>query len=141
TDCGGAKTGTNGIHTAKATGSKTVEVSFTTKMDKTSAETVSHYAVTGATPAVSVTDAKLVADDTVELTLSGDLTGGTEYTVTATDVKASDGTVFSDSGTFSGYTALPTSNSTLSVALSSKNPVGDTIPQGAVGVTMVSMAI
>ena len=141
-DCGGnGPAASAGISSVKATGSMTVEVEFTTRMDKASAETVSHYAVTGANPAVSVTSAKLVADDTVELTLSGDLTGGSEYTVTATDVKSADGTVFSDSDTFNGYTALPTSNSTLSVALSSKNPVGDTLPQGAVGVTMVSMDI
>ncbi len=141
-DCGkGGPTAKAGISSAKATGSTTVEVTFTNKMDKTSAETASHYTVTGATPAVSVSSAKLVADDTVELTLSGNLTGGNEYTVTATDVKASDGMVFSDSETFTGYTALPTSNSTLQVALSSKNPVGDTLPQGAVGVTMVSMDI
>ncbi len=141
-DCGkGGSTASAGISSAKATGSSVVEVEFTVKMDKISAETASHYAVTGATPAVSVASAKLVADDTVELTLSGNLNGGSEYTVTATDVKASDGMVFSDSETFNGYTALPTSNSTLQVALSSKNPVGDTLPQGAVGVTMVSMDI
>lgn len=141
-DCGGGgQTGTSAISNAKATSSTVVEVEFTTKMDKTAAETASHYAITGATPAVSVTSAKLVADDTVELTLSGDLTGGNDYTVTATDVKTSDGKVFSDSADFTGYTALPTSNSTLQVALSSKNPVGDTLPQGAVGVTMVSMDI
>ncbi len=142
TDCGTTEPGaTAGINSAKATSSKTVEVSFTNKMNQASAETASHYAITGASPAVSVTSVKLVADDTVELTLSGDLSGGSEYTVTATDVKTSDGVVFSDSKTFSGYTALPTSNSTLQVALSSKNPVGDTIPQGAVGVTMASMDI
>ncbi|NOS68062.1 MAG: hypothetical protein HOO67_06935 [Candidatus Peribacteraceae bacterium] len=132
---------TVGMASVKATSSKTVEVEFSINMDKTSAETASHYSVTGANPEVSVTSAKLVADDTVELTLSGDLTGGKEYTVTATDVKGSDGTIFSDSDTFTGYTALPTSNSTLSISVSSKNPVGDTIPQGAVGVTMLSIDI
>jgi hypothetical protein len=140
-DCGSNTPATNGINNVRATSSTTVEVEFTTNMDKTVAETVSHYAVTGASPAVSVTSAKLVAADTVELTLSGNLAAGNEYTLTATDVKSSDGTVFSDSDTFSGYTSLPTSNSTLSVALSSKNPVGDTLPQGAVGVTMLSMDI
>jgi hypothetical protein len=141
TDCGGSEPGVSGINSARATSTKTVELEFTTPMDKTSAETVSHYAVSGATPAVSVTSAKLVGDDTVELTLSGDLSSGNDYTVTATDMKTSDGNVFSDSADFTGYSALPTSNSTLSVALSSKNPVGDTIPQGAVGVTMASMDI
>ncbi len=142
TDCGGnVMPGQAAISGARAISSKVVEVSFTNTMDQTSAETASHYAVTGANPAVSVTSAKLVADDTVELTLSGDLIGGNEYTVTATDVKTSDGAVFSDSASFNGYSSLPTSNSTLQVALASKNPVGDTIPQGAVGVTMASMDI
>ncbi|MSR86612.1 hypothetical protein EXS70_00335 [Candidatus Peribacteria bacterium] len=142
TDCGmGGPSASAGISGAKATSSSMVEVEFNTSMDKMSAETASHYAVTGASPAVSVSSAKLVSSDTVELTLSGQLSGGNEYTVTATDVKASDGTVFSDSTSFNGYTALPTSNSTLQVALSSKNPVGDTLPQGAVGVTMASMDI
>lgn len=141
-DCGEAETPASaGISSARATSSTTVEVEFTMNMNKASAETASNYSVTGATPAVSVSSAKLVGDDMVELTLSGDLTGGKEYTVTATDVKGADGTVFSDSDTFTGYTALPTSDSTLSVAVSSKNPVGDTIPQGAVGVTMLSMDI
>lgn len=140
-DCGGGGVVGAAISSVKAMSSNTVEVSFTVRMDKTSAETASHYVVTGATPSVSVSSAKLVADDTVELTLSGNLDGGKEYTLTVTDVKSSDGMVFSGSDTFNGYTALPTSNSTLQVALSSKNPVGDTIPQGAVGVTMVSMDI
>ena len=142
TDCGqGEAPASAGISSARATSSTTVEVEFTMNMNKTSAETASNYAVTGATPAVTVSSAKLVGDSTVELTLSGNLEAGKEFTVTATDVKGDDGTVFSDSDTFTGYTALPTSNSTLSVAVSSKNPVGDTIPQGAVGVTMLSMDI
>ncbi len=141
-DCGEVEEPVSaGISSVKSTSSTTVEVEFTMNMDKASAETASNYSVTGATPAVTVSSAKLVGDDMVELTLSGNLEGGKEYTVTATNVKGSDGTVFSDSDTFTGYTALPTSNSTLSVAVSSKNPVGDTIPQGAVGVTMLSMDI
>jgi len=141
-DCGEVEEPVSaGISSVKSTSSTTVEVEFTMNMDKASAETASNYSVTGATPAVTVSSAKLVGDDMVELTLSGNLEGVKEYTVTATNVKGSDGTVFSDSDTFTGYTALPTSNSTLSVAVSSKNPVGDTIPQGAVGVTMLSMDI
>jgi hypothetical protein len=141
-DCGGnTPNPTAGISRVTSLTSRTVEVEFSVNVDKTAAETASNYAVSGATPAVSVTSAKMVGSDTVELTLSGDLVGGNQYTLTVSDMKSEGGDVFSDSEAFSGYTSLPTSNSTLQVALSSKNPVGDTVPQGAVGVTMGSVDI
>ncbi len=128
-----------GISDAVATASNKVEVTFTVDVDQTSAETAANYTISGANPAVTVTSAKLVADDTVELTLSGDLPAGDEYTVTASDIESLDGETFSDSMSFNGYSTLPTSNGTLDVTVSSKNPVGDTVPQGAVGVTMLSL--
>jgi hypothetical protein len=140
-DCGGSMSGSADVSGAKALSASKVEVQFSVAVDKATAEMASKYSISGATPAVTVVSAKLVSDDTVELTLSGDLQAGNTYTVTVTDMEATDGTVFSGSDSFTGYTSLPTSNSTLSAVLSSKNPVGDTVPRGAVGVTMASMDI
>lgn len=135
-DCGSkAQPISAGIKSASSTALRTVEVQFNTNVDKAAAETVSHYAIAGMT----VSSAKLVSPDTVELTLSADLVAGNSYTVTVTDMKTADSKTFSDSKGFTGYTALPTSKGTLEVGVSSKNPVGDSVPKGAVGVTMLSM--
>ncbi len=130
-----------GISDVSSTALNKVEVEFTVAVDQASAEDASNYTVTGATPAVTVTSAKLVGDDVVELMLSGNLTSGNEYTLTVDGVESDDGDMISDSMSFNGYSTLPTSNGTLQVAVSSKNPVGDTVPQGAVGVTMLSVDV
>ncbi len=138
-DCGGNSTTEAGIQSARALSSMVVEVVFNQDVDQASAEMASNYAISGASPAVTVTSVKQTADDTVELTLSSGLSAGSEYTVTASDIETADGDTFSDSASFNGYSSLPSSKGTLEVSVSSKNPVGDTVPQGAVGVTMLSM--
>ena len=141
-DCGGDTPSTEAeISDVNATAARTVEVEFTVDVDSASAEDEANYEVSGATPAVTVTSASLIADDTVELTLSGDLEASEEYTVTVDGVESVDGDVISDSMDFTGYSSLPTSEGTLEISMASQSPVGDTVPQGAVGVTMLSMDI
>ncbi len=130
-----------GISNVNAVATNKVEVAFNMDVDATTAEMASYYTVTGGTPAVTVVSAKVVGADTVELTLSGNLVSGTEYTLTVDGVETVGGDAISDSGMFNGYTSLPTSDATVSVTVSAKNPVGDTVPRGAVGVTMLSLDI
>ncbi len=138
-DCGGGPTLDAGIRSARALSGNMIEVVFTVDVDEATAETAANYAISGASPTVTVTSATLTSDNTVELTLSSGLTAGSDYTVTASDISSADGEEFSDSVSFKGYSSLPTSKGSLEVSVASNNPVGDTVPQGAVGVTMLSM--
>ncbi len=130
-----------GLSSVMARSARMVDVEFTVNVDKASAEMASNYKVSGATPAVTVTSAKMVGNDAVELTLSGDLQAGDDYTLTVSKVESSDGKMISDSMGFKGYSTLPTSDGTLNLSVASSNPVGDTVPQGAVGVTMLSVDV
>jgi len=122
---------------ATAVSSTKVELDFNVSLDETTAEMVSKYSV--GTPTVAVTNATLTSDDKVELTLASSLTAGKEYTVTATGLETADGETFSDSATFNGYSALPQGDGELEVSVSAKNPVGDSVPKGAHGVTLLSL--
>ncbi|MFH0770744.1 MAG: hypothetical protein V1926_05220, partial [Candidatus Peregrinibacteria bacterium] len=82
---------------------------------------------------------KLLNPETVELTLSNSLTASHEYTLTVSGLEAVDGTTINDAMTFLGYTTLVMGDGVLEASLSSSNPVGDTVPKGAVGVVMLSM--
>ncbi|MDD4319202.1 MAG: S-layer homology domain-containing protein [Candidatus Peribacteraceae bacterium] len=136
-DCGtGGPVSTPSISGAVATAASKVEVDFSVNLDQTAAETVANYAMS---PAVTISSATLISEQTVELTFAEALSSSITYTVTASNMKTAAGAVFSDSASFKGYSALPKGEGTLEVAVSSKNPVGDTVPQGARGVTMVSM--
>ncbi len=137
-DCGTAMTPSSPeIKMAAATSSTTVEVEFNMAVDQTVAGDKMHYTV--GTPAIVVDSVKTVGTDTVELTLATAMDAGKSYTVTATDVETTDGTKFSDSATFAGYTAVVLGDGTLEVTLSAKNPVGDTVPQGTQGVVFTSV--
>jgi hypothetical protein len=137
TDCGKASQAS--IKSAMATDLKTIELDFSTNLDQVTAEMVSHYQVTANSTAMSITAAKLVGDHTVELTVSADLDPSTTYTVAVTDLMTTASKKFSDTATFTGFTATPKGNGTLEVSVSSKNPMGDTVPRGANGVTMLSI--
>jgi len=138
-DCGGAGVGSEPMVTdAVATSSTTLEVEFNVTLDKASAEDTGHYSVTGS-PEVPVTGANLLGTSTVELTLGEALEAGHDYTVTVTDLMTSGGVAFSDAVGFVGYTAFVKGEGVLEVSVSASNPVGDTIPKGAVGVVMLSV--
>ncbi len=127
-----------GIRSVSSIDGTTVEVEFTVAVDPLSAETAGNYAITAGSSSIGISSAVLVADNVVELTLDTPLSIDTTYTLAASDIMADDGTVFSDSGTFS-FQATPTGNGTLEVVLSSSNPVGDDVPKGANGVSLLSL--
>lgn len=137
-DCGGGPVAEAGISDAVATSANVVEVSFNVTLDQTSANDKTKYTVTG-TGEQEIASVKLTSSDTVEITLTEPMNAGAEYTVSVEDMMAADGEKFSDSATFSGYTAIVKGDGTLEVSASSKSPVGDTVPKGAVGVTMASL--
>jgi hypothetical protein len=137
-DCGEVS-GEPAVTDVVSTSSTVVEVSFNVSLDQTAAADAAMYTVTGPNGEVAVSSASLVSDDTVSLTLADALTAGAEYTLNVENMKSADGTTFSDSATFTGYSALPQGDGNLEVSVSSKNPVGDTVPKGAVGVVMTSV--
>ena len=106
-------------------------------LDQESAEDVSNYTVTNAGD-VPVTSATLTDDSVVELTLGQPMSAGHDYTLAVDGVMTDGGDEVSDSVSFSGYTDLPKGEGILEVSLSSANPVGDTIPKGAIGAVMLS---
>lgn len=137
-DCGRDQSAAAGIRSATATDLKTVEVEFTVPVDQKSAEMMDNYKVAGASD-VKITDAKLVEDKVVRLTVDSDLSSGSSYTVTVSNVMSKEGKEISDSATFKGYQERVMGNGTLEVGLSSTNPVADTVPRGANGVAMLSL--
>ena len=137
-DCGSAPASAS-IKSAMATGMKKVEVEYTVEVDQASAEDVSNYTVTSGSSTVTVTSAKLVGDRTVELMLDIDMDSSVTYTVAASDVESTGGKMINDSETFKGYSPIVLGNGILEVSVSSKNPMGDSVPKGANGVTMVSL--
>jgi len=135
-DCG-VTTTTAAVKSAQATSETTIEVEFTTSVTKASAEDKTKYTVSGS-PALPINSAKLIAKDTVELTLGESMVADHEYTVEVKAVETEDGKSISDTATFTGYTAIVKGNGDLELSVSSKSPRGDTIPKGAVGVVMLS---
>ncbi len=137
-DCGGDEMGAEPmVKKAMATGPKTIEVEFTVAVDAESAEDADNYTVTGS-PEVPVASASVTDDSVVELTLGENMDAGHEYTLAVDGVWSADGDEISDSTTFMGYTELVKGDGTLEVSLSSGNPVGDTLPKGAIGAVTLS---
>jgi len=137
-DCGTTNVSKEPMITdAVATSATTVEVEFNTNLDQATAEDASNYAVSGGSDP-AVTSANLLGTSTVELTLGTSMEANQGYTLTASNVMNSASVVFSDSVSFSGYTSFVQGNGTLELSLAASNPVGDTVPQGAVGVVMMS---
>ena len=138
-DCGtGGMSGEPMVTDTVATSSTTLEVEFNMTLDQSSAEDTGNYTVTGS-PELAVTSANLLGTSTVELTLGETMEAGHSYTLTVSDVMTADGTVFSDSVGFTGYTAFVVGDGTLELSLGASNPVGDTVPKGAVGVVGLSV--
>ena len=125
------------VKKAMATGPKTVEVEFNMAVDAESAEDTANYTVTGS-PELPVASASVTDDSVVELTLGENMDAGHEYTLAVDGVWSADGDEISDSTTFTGYTELVKGDGTLEVSLSSGNPVGDTLPKGAIGAVTLS---
>ncbi len=139
-DCGGSTSASPMIKSAVATSATTVEVEFTVDVDATVSMDKSNYTVTNKNGSkVTVSSVSKVSSSVVELTLDSGLSAGDKYTVSVEDMKSSDGDMFSDSADFSGFTSVPKGNGTLEVSLAANNPSGDTIPRGAVGVTLASI--
>jgi len=125
------------VKKAMAIGPKTVEVEFTAALDQDSAEDTDNYTVTGS-PEVPVVSATLTDDSVVELSLGETMDAGHEYTLAVDGVMSADGDEISDSVSFTGYTELVKGDGILELSLSSSNPVGDTLPKGAIGAVMLS---
>ncbi|MDD4287418.1 MAG: S-layer homology domain-containing protein [Candidatus Peribacteraceae bacterium] len=136
-DCGKGQVTAPAVKAVMATSSTTVEIEFTVAMDKTSAETKANYTMSGS-PTVPINAAKLIAKDTVELTLGEEMVADHEYTMEVKDVESEAGDKVSGTKTFAGYATIVKGDGELEVSLSSKNPRGDTIPKGAVGVVLLS---
>jgi len=138
-DCGTSGVSGDPVVTdAIATDSTTIEVEFSATLDQSTAEDTSNYSVSGGNDPV-VTSANLLGTSTVELTLGSSQEAGASYTLTVSDLMTANGSVFSDSVSFSGYTAFVAGDGTLEISLAASNPVGDTVPKGAVGVVMLSV--
>ena len=127
-DCGKGQVTAPAVKSVMATSSMTVEVEFTVSMDKTSAETKANYTMSGS-PTVPINAAKLIAKDTVELTLGEEMVAEHEYTMQVKDVESEAGDKVSGTKTFKGYATIVKGDGELEVSLSSKNPRGDTLPK------------
>lgn len=139
-DCGVDVPQEAGVHSVSALSATSVEVEFTVAVDQTAAETATLYSVTAGTQSVGVVSATLTGDNVVELTLSSALEDGVTYTVAVSDMWTDMGESFSDAGSFS-FRSEPIGNGELEVSLSSNNPVGDDVPRGANGVSMLSLDV
>ncbi len=137
-DCGSVVISDPMVKDVVATSSTVVEVQFNVSVDQTAATDKSHYTVTGA-PNLPIDSVKLTSNDTVELTLTTSMDAGQQYTLTVVDMMTTDGKKFSDTKTFSGYSAIVQGDGILEATLSAKNPLGDTIPKGAQGVVFTSI--
>lgn len=126
------------IKSVTATAASIVEVMFNMEMDSATLTDASHYMVSGASK-ISVSSVKKVDGKTVELTLADSTDSSASYTLSVEDMQSSDGTVFSDTMDFDGYTQIMQGKGTMEVSLASTNPVGDSVPRGAVGVVMASL--
>jgi len=135
-DCGVEAPLEAGISDVVATSTNTVEVEFTVAVDEVSAEDAEAYTIT---PALDVSSAKLIAQDTVELTLGEEMVAEKEYTLAVDGVESQDGDVITDTAAFEGYTAVVKGDGELELSLASSSPKGDTLPKGAVGVVMLSV--
>lgn len=136
-DCGAATQAS--IHSAVALDLRTIEVDFSTDVDQASAEMMANYQVTAGGTAQTITGVKLVGDHTVEITVASDLDSTVTYTVAVEDIETAAGKTFSDTATFVGFSATPKGDGELEVSVASNSPMGDTVPRGANGVTMLSL--
>lgn len=139
-DCkSGAPSGAAAISSASATSSTMVMVDFTANVEQASAENIANYKIMAGSQTISISSAKMTGDKSVELMLGATLDGATTYTLTVSNVVTEMGDKISDSTSFKGYMAVPQGNGVLEVSVSSKNPVGDSVPKGGNAVTMLTL--
>lgn len=137
-DCGDSDVSAEPMITdVVATSSTTVEVEFNRALDEAAAEDASKFAVTNGSE-LAISSVEMLSATVVEITLGQATDPGAEYTVSVSDMMTTDGVSFDDAMTFTGYTQLVIGDGELEVSLSASNPVGDTVPRGAVGVVMLS---
>ena len=137
-DCGDADvTASPMIVDVVATSTTTIEVEYNRPVDEAAGEDTGHYAVTNGGD-VAINSVEMLSSTVVEITLGEATNPGAEYTVSVSDMMTADGESFDDAMTFLGYTQLVVGDGELEVSLSASNPVGDTVPRGAVGVVMLS---
>ena len=75
----------------------TLRLTFATNLDEVTAENVTHYRVSSNNRDLVVTNARLVSDHLIDLTLGENMESQRVYTVTVTDLRTSGGVLFSDS--------------------------------------------
>jgi hypothetical protein len=137
-DCGDTTVLVPMITDVVATSATSVEVEFNMDLDEDAAADVMHYTITNGSE-LDINSAELLSEDVVELMLGEALDPNHEYTLTVEDMMTADGEEFSDSMDFGGYSPIVKGEGVLEVSLASSNPVGDTLPKGAVGVVMLSV--
>lgn len=123
------------LDSAAAASATKVELIFSMNVDSTSAEVVANYAIEDSSGTkLEVTDAEVVAGDTVHLTTKTQ-TAGKVYYVTVKDIESEAGDMLAnwDSVSFLGYGA-DVSGGPLTVSLSTQTPVAGSIPKNATGV-------
>ena len=123
------------LDSAAAASATKVELIFSMNVDSTSAEVVANYAIEDSSGTkLEVTDAEVVAGDTVHLTTKTQ-TAGKVYYVTVKDIESEAGDMLAnwDSVSFLGYGA-DVSGGPLTVSLSTQTPVAGSVPSGATGV-------
>lgn len=128
------------ISDIRAVAANKLEVEFSVAVDPASAEDVSHYTVaTEGGEEMAVESATATSAEAVTLMMAQSLTAGTEYTLTVTDLAAEDGDLFSDAGSFNGYSAVVKGDGVLESSVAASNPAGDSLPKGSQGVSMLSL--
>ena len=123
------------LDSAAAASATKVELIFSMNVDSTSAEVVANYAIEDSSGTkLEVTDAEVVAGDTVHLTTKTQ-TAGKVYYVTVKDIESEAGDMLAnwDAVSFLGYGA-DVSGGPLTVSLSTQTPVAGSIPMNATGV-------
>ncbi len=123
------------LQSAAASSKTSVELIFSKDVEKASAENKENYKITDSTGTIlAVSAAEQTGSDTVKLTTNSQAENKT-YTVTAKDVKNTDGEDLSnnDGVSFLGY-GSDVSGGALTVSLSTTTPVAGSVPQGATGV-------
>lgn len=137
---GGGEAAGASISDVRATAANKVEVEFSVALDPASAEDVSHYAVTAEGGDTMVVESATASSaEAVELMMAQGLTAGTEYMLTVTDLAEEGGDLFSDSSSFTGYSAVVKGDGVLEVSVGASNPAGDSLPKGSQGVSMLSL--
>ena len=82
-----------------ATSPTTLRLGFSTDLDSLTAQSVSHYRVTGNNRDLALSTARLTDNRTIELVLGESLESQRQYAIALTNLKTSGGMQFSDTGT------------------------------------------